>query len=95
MGQPNKMSPASKVLASEANGIQSSYEMLTNSAVTNDPEEGTVVLHAIDKIGGYLMDNSPVFRELETIRAKVSLISAQETLSSTVYRWTSRFSDHE
>ncbi|KAL1869649.1 hypothetical protein Daus18300_005504 [Diaporthe australafricana] len=70
MRSPDHISPSSKVQAIGAVDPESIGKMLTNHAITNDPEEDIVVRQAIEKIEDYLMENAPVYRELQDIRAK-------------------------
>lgn len=68
--------------------------MPTDSAVIDDPKEDEVVLRAITTIGQYLMDNAPVYRELQQLRAKVSGVHARLTLL-VYYQHLVTFSDDD
>lgn len=53
----------------------------SDNVIKDHPEEDTIVSHAIEQ---YLMENAPVFRELQQLRAKVSGLHARRAGLRTV-----------
>ncbi|KAG6358384.1 hypothetical protein INS49_014268 [Diaporthe citri] len=70
MALPTTDSPDSTVQAAQGTDTDQGEKVSTSNAVMDDPEEDGVVLHAITSIGQYLMENAPVYRELQQLRAK-------------------------
>lgn len=70
-----------KVLKDQTNQATAEAEdgkMPARDTILDEPGEDSVVSHAIVVIEQYLMDNAPVYRELQQLRAKVSDIRARQ-----------------
>lgn len=64
-----------KVLKDQTNQAAAEAEdgkMPARDTILDEPGEDSVVSHAIVVIEQYLMDNAPVYQELQQLRAKVS-----------------------
>lgn len=71
----------SNVLKDQTNQATAESEdgkMPARDTILNEPGEDSVVLHAIVTIEQYLMDNAPVYQELQQLRAKVSDFRARQ-----------------
>lgn len=68
-----------KVDAGQNTAVAHNGNIATDKAVAYDVEkEDAVVVHAIAAIGEYLMNNAPIYQQLQQLRAKVRPL--QETL---------------
>ncbi|KAI7781526.1 hypothetical protein LA080_014702 [Diaporthe eres] len=70
MASPSSRYCTLKAQFHQATAAAKDGKMPTDNTILDEPEENPVVLHAIATIDQYLMDNSPVYRDLQQLRAK-------------------------
>lgn len=80
MASPGSLYCTLKAQFHQATAAAKDGKMPTDNTILDEPEENPVVLHAIATIDQYLMDNSPVYRDLQQLRAKVSHFGASAVM---------------
>lgn len=77
MASPSSRYSTLKAQFHQATAAARDGKMPTDNTILDEPEEDGVVLHAIATIDQYLIDNAPVYHDLQQLRAKVSHFDAR------------------
>lgn len=72
MASPKNESNVLKDQTNQATAVAEDGKTPARDTILDEPGDDSVVSHAIVAIEQYLMDNAPVYQELQQLRAKVS-----------------------
>lgn len=78
MASPKTQPKVLKDQTNQATAEAEDSKMPARDTILEEPGEDSVVSHAIVVIEQYLMDNAPVYQELQQLRAKVSDFRARQ-----------------